>query len=69
MAEAQCVNQVYAPTSTAARIPLELDWNEGEFFDQSGLYLICSTYGATYQPDTGYCIMGQGRASGCPESG
>jgi nitrite reductase/ring-hydroxylating ferredoxin subunit len=69
MAEAQRVTQVCACLNRCAHIPLELDWNEGEFFDQSGLYLICSTYGATYQPDTGYCIMGQGRASGCPESG
>jgi nitrite reductase/ring-hydroxylating ferredoxin subunit len=31
---------------------------EGEFFDKAGLYLICATHGATYEPDTGHCIMG-----------
>jgi nitrite reductase/ring-hydroxylating ferredoxin subunit len=31
---------------------------EGEFFESSGLYLICTTHGATYEPDTGHCIAG-----------
>jgi nitrite reductase/ring-hydroxylating ferredoxin subunit len=31
---------------------------EGEFFDDSGLYLICSTHGATYEPHTGFCVGG-----------
>jgi len=41
-----------------AHRPLELDSPEGEFFDHSGLYLVCSMHGAAYQPDTGYCVMG-----------
>ena len=41
-----------------AHCPLELDYPEGEFFDHSGLYLVCSFHGATYQPDTGHCVMG-----------
>jgi nitrite reductase/ring-hydroxylating ferredoxin subunit len=48
----------YAYLNHCAHIPVELDWVEGEFFDYSGLYLICTTHGATYEPDTGYCIMG-----------
>ena len=28
----------------------ELDWNPGEFFDETGLYLICSTHGALFEP-------------------
>ena len=31
---------------------------EGEFFDLSGLYLICSTHGATYLPESGRCVAG-----------
>ncbi len=31
---------------------------EGEFFDHSKLYLICATHGATYEPDSGYCVLG-----------
>ena len=50
--------RVYAYLNSCAHIPIELDWVEGEFFDKSGLYLICSTHGATYEPATGYCIMG-----------
>jgi len=49
---------VHAHLNRCAHIPVELDWLEGEFFDKSGLYLICSTHGATYEPATGYCIMG-----------
>jgi nitrite reductase/ring-hydroxylating ferredoxin subunit len=50
--------RVHAYLNSCAHIPVELDWLEGELFDKSGLYLICSTHGATYEPDTGYCIMG-----------
>jgi nitrite reductase/ring-hydroxylating ferredoxin subunit len=36
----------------------ELDWQHGEFFDESGLYLICATHGATFDPATGICVSG-----------
>ncbi len=49
---------VYAYLNSCAHVPVELDWMEGEFFDKAGLYLICATHGATYEPDTGHCIMG-----------
>lgn len=39
-------------------VPVELDWMEGEFFDHSGLYLVCSTHGAAYLPDSGFCVAG-----------
>ena len=50
--------QVFAYLNSCAHIPVELDWLEGEFFDKSGLYLICATHGATFEPDSGRCIMG-----------
>ena len=50
--------RIYAYLNSCAHIPIELDWNEGEFFDYSGLYLVCSTHGATYEPETGHCVMG-----------
>ncbi len=50
--------RVYGYLNSCAHIPVELDWMEGEFFDKAGLYLICATHGATYEPDTGHCIMG-----------
>ena len=49
---------VHAYLNSCAHVPVELDWMEGEFFDKAGVYLICATHGATYEPDTGHCIMG-----------
>ena len=40
-------------------VPVELDWQEGEFFDYSRLYLICSTHGALYHPASGHCVGGR----------
>jgi nitrite reductase/ring-hydroxylating ferredoxin subunit len=40
-------------------VPVELDWQEGEFFDDSRLYLICSTHGALYHPASGNCVGGR----------
>ncbi len=55
--------RVYAYLNSCAHIPVELDWMEGEFFDKAGLYLICATHGATYEPATGHCIMGPCKGS------
>ena len=41
----------------------ELDWNPGEFFEESGLYLICSTHGALFEPNNGYCVAGPCRGA------
>ena len=41
-----------------AHVPIELDWAEGAFFESSGLYLMCSTHGAVYAPETGQCAGG-----------
>jgi nitrite reductase/ring-hydroxylating ferredoxin subunit len=41
-----------------AHVPIELDWNEGDFFDISGLYIMCSTHGAIYLPESGRCAGG-----------
>lgn len=48
----------FAYLNRCAHVPIELDWREGEFFESSGLYLMCSTHGAVYQPDTGRCAGG-----------
>lgn len=42
---------------------VELDWLPGEFFEESGLYLICSTHGAIFEPSTGLCVAGPCRGS------
>ena len=41
----------------------ELDWQPGEFFEESGLYLVCSTHGAIFEPGTGYCVAGPCRGA------
>lgn len=48
----------YAYVNKCAHVPVELDWNHGEFFTAQKDYLICATHGAHYQPDTGFCVMG-----------
>jgi nitrite reductase/ring-hydroxylating ferredoxin subunit len=41
----------------------ELDWQPGEFFDLSGLYLTCSTHGALFEPGNGFCVAGPCRGA------
>jgi nitrite reductase/ring-hydroxylating ferredoxin subunit len=48
----------YGYLNRCAHVPMELDWMEGQFFDASGLYLICATHGAMYAPDSGKCLGG-----------
>jgi nitrite reductase/ring-hydroxylating ferredoxin subunit len=48
----------YAYLNRCAHVPIELDWFEGEFFESSGLYLMCSTHGAIYVPESGLCAGG-----------
>lgn len=50
--------KAYAYLNRCAHVPIELDWNEGDFFESGGLYLMCSTHGAIYLPDTGHCAGG-----------
>lgn len=49
---------VHGYVNQCAHVPVELDWQEGEFFDLTRQYLICSTHGAHYNPETGYCVLG-----------
>lgn len=51
--------RVYAYLNRCAHIPIEMDWQPGAFFDLSGLYLLCSTHGAMYLPETGQCAGGR----------
>lgn len=48
----------YAYLNRCAHVPIELDWAEGEFFESSGLYLMCATHGAIYVPQSGLCAGG-----------
>jgi nitrite reductase/ring-hydroxylating ferredoxin subunit len=48
----------HAYLNQCAHVPVELDFEEGVFFDDSGLYLVCSTHGALYAPESGGCLGG-----------
>lgn len=51
--------KVYGFLNRCAHVPVELDWQEGEFFDHSRLYLICAVHGALYDPQSGRCLGGR----------
>ena len=50
--------RVHAYLNRCAHIAMELDWQEGVFFDHGGHDLLCSTHGATYDPRNGQCLGG-----------
>lgn len=51
--------RVHAYLNRCGHISVELDWQHGQFFDSAGLYLICATHGAIYDPATGRCVGGR----------
>lgn len=58
--------EVRAFVNRCAHVPVELDWQPGKFFDDSGLYLICATHGALYSPNDGHCLAGPCRGGRLP---
>jgi nitrite reductase/ring-hydroxylating ferredoxin subunit len=50
--------EVRAYVNRCPHLGVELDWQPGEFFEESGLYFICSTHGAIFEPSSGLCIAG-----------
>jgi len=56
--------RVHAYLNRCAHVAMELDWQEGVFFDSSGSVLICSTHGATYEPASGRCLGGPCNGAG-----
>jgi len=55
--------RVYAYLNRCAHIAMELDWKPGKFFDADSEYLICSTHGALYAPESGACRGGPCRGA------
>jgi nitrite reductase/ring-hydroxylating ferredoxin subunit len=39
-------------------VPVEMDWNPGEFLDSERRYILCSIHGAAYDPAHGQCVGG-----------
>lgn len=50
--------QVYAYVNQCAHLPVELDWNHGDFFNLEHTGIICATHGAQYYAQTGVCYVG-----------
>jgi nitrite reductase/ring-hydroxylating ferredoxin subunit len=49
---------VRAYLNVCAHRSVELDWEQGKFFDVQQRWLICSTHGALYDPASGQCVDG-----------
>lgn len=56
--------KVHGYLNRCGHVPVEIDWQAGQFFDHSGLYLICATHGALYAPDSGRCLSGRCAGNG-----
>ena len=54
--------QVHAYLNRCAHVAMEMDYQEGRFFDASQEWLICATHGALYEPSTGHCTGGPCKA-------
>jgi nitrite reductase/ring-hydroxylating ferredoxin subunit len=50
--------QVFGYENQCPHLGVELDWVPGVFFDVVQEYLVCSTHGARFKPDTGKCVSG-----------
>lgn len=55
--------KVYGYLNRCAHVPVEMDFELGEFLNRDRRYLICSVHGALYDPADGSCLLGrcQGR--------
>lgn len=54
---------VRAFLNQCTHVPVELDWQPGQFFDFTGHFLLCSVHGAHYDPASGQCVAGPCRGS------
>ena len=50
--------QARAYLNRCLHVPVELDWQPGEFLDAERRFIICSVHGATYEPADGRCVGG-----------
>jgi nitrite reductase/ring-hydroxylating ferredoxin subunit len=50
--------EVFGYVNSCPHRGTELDWQAGEVFDDAGVYLLCATHGALFEPDSGRCVGG-----------
>ena len=41
-----------------AHVPVEMDWQPGEFLDHDKRWIVCAVHGASYEPADGRCVGG-----------
>lgn len=47
-----------AYVNRCAHVPVEMDWQPGEFLDAEQQFIVCSIHGAAYAPRDGRCAGG-----------
>ena len=50
--------RVVAYINRCAHVPTEMDWQPGEFLDDSRRWILCTIHGAVYEPADGRCAGG-----------
>ena len=50
--------QLHAYLNRCTHVAMEMDYQEGRFFDDTGRGLLCASHGAAYAPGTGECAGG-----------
>jgi nitrite reductase/ring-hydroxylating ferredoxin subunit len=56
--------QVRAYLNRCLHVPVEMDWQPGQFLDSEQRFIVCSIHGASYRPQDGRCVGGPcGRGS------
>ena len=51
-------NALVAYVNRCAHVPVEMDWQPGEFLDHDKRWIVCSIHGANYEPADGRCVGG-----------
>ncbi len=50
--------RVVAYVNRCSHVPVEMDWQPGQFLDLDKRWIVCSIHGATYEPADGRCVGG-----------
>ncbi len=50
--------RVVAYVNRCAHVPVEMDWQPGEFLDADRAFIVCAIHGAHYDPASGRCAGG-----------
>jgi nitrite reductase/ring-hydroxylating ferredoxin subunit len=50
--------QLVAYVNRCVHVPVEMDWQPGQFLDHDKRWIVCSIHGATYEPADGRCVGG-----------